>query len=253
MSFLRRRPRQISANKDGRVDLYLGFGAWSLIGDLPTNGLRRVIAATAGESGRAKQSGVEILIGDADMLSFTPASVALSVHYPYRIGKDLRSRYQNCYNLHPGYLPWCRGLSSVNWAMWEGSPTGATLHEMTEALDAGPIVDQIEVPYQTSELCGEVQKRVHNAESELLQRYWTKIVSGERLASSPQPSGGSMHTQKQLSTMLRKLHDQDYWSQLNAAELVRMARCFGQLELAYDERRMRVLLAPSANRHSEAQ
>lgn len=249
VSFLRRRPRRNGGNRNtGRVDLYLGFGAWSLLGDLPVDEVRRVIGVSAAETQRAKALGIECLTGNANKLEFSPAPVALSLHYPYRIKPELLAQYQNCYNLHPGFLPWCRGLSSVNWALWDSAPAGATLHEMVAELDAGPIVDQIKVEYEPNELYGEVQRRVDEAERELLQRYWKKIVSGETLPASPQSGDGSSHTQKELSGRLRKLQDEKSWSGMDAAELIRMARCFGQLELDYKGRRLRVLVTATPKR-----
>jgi methionyl-tRNA formyltransferase len=48
------------------------------------------------------------------------------------------------FNLHPGPLPRYAGLNSPCWAVYRREHEfGATLHRMTAAIDAGPIVDQV--------------------------------------------------------------------------------------------------------------
>jgi methionyl-tRNA formyltransferase len=204
--------------------------------------VRRVIAYGGPVLSQAQAMGLEVLSGDANRLDFQPSEVGLSVHYPARIGPSLLSRYRRLYNLHPGYLPWGRGLSSVNWALWEGSPAGATLHEMNEELDAGPIVDRIEVEYGPDDLCGDVQQRVHAAERDLFRRYWSRIAAGEVLESRPQTGPGSVHTRAETAGLLRKVRNEENWRSLDTAELFELARSFGTLELAHGGRVLRLHL-----------
>lgn len=50
------------------------------------------------------------------------------------------------YNIHPG-PPWVRGIYPSVFALYDGIETfGATLHELTEAVDAGPIVAVEDAP-----------------------------------------------------------------------------------------------------------
>lgn len=234
---LRRRRRRSTA---GRVDLFLGPDvSWVLKTARPEE-IRRVIAYEGPVLSTAQHLGLETLRGDANTLDYEPSDIALSVHYPLRIRPDLLSRYRAAYNLHPGYLPWCRGLSSVSWALWEGAPAGATLHEMTATLDGGPIVERVEVEYGPHELYGEVQKRVFAAERELLGRYWPRIAAGERLPAQPQPSGGSSHTRAETARLMRRVKKEPHWESMSAGELVRLLRCFGGLDLEHGDRMLRL-------------
>ena len=53
-------------------------------------------------------------------------------------------RFGRLYNLHQSALPKYRGVGSINWALKDGEREhGATLHELTEDVDAGPIVAQV--------------------------------------------------------------------------------------------------------------
>lgn len=225
------------------MDLYLGVEVSWVLKTVRPEQVRRVIAYGGPVLRLAQGLGIEVLNGDANRLEFEPSEVGLSVHYPVPIRAPLLSRYRNLYNLHPGYLPWGRGLSSVNWALWEGSPAGATLHEMNEELDAGPVVDRVEVEYGPDELCAEVQQRVHAAERDLLKRYWPRIAAGEALPSRPQSGPGSAHTRAETAALLRKLRNEAYWRSLDSGELIKLVRSFGTVELAHGERVLRLHLA----------
>lgn len=55
----------------------------------------------------------------------------------------LNSAPLGAYNLHGALLPKYRGQTCINWAVVNGeTKTGATLHKMTKAADAGDIVEQ---------------------------------------------------------------------------------------------------------------
>jgi methionyl-tRNA formyltransferase len=48
-------------------------------------------------------------------------------------------------NIHPSALPKYRGPSPVLWAIWNGDPNmGVTVHRMTDRIDAGPILAQVD-------------------------------------------------------------------------------------------------------------
>ncbi len=61
---------------------------------------------------------------------------------------------KGCINLHPGYLPYNRGVNPNVWPIIEGTPAGVTLHYMDSNIDTGDIIArkivQIEV-YDTAE------------------------------------------------------------------------------------------------------
>jgi len=50
-----------------------------------------------------------------------------------------------CLNVHPGYIPYGRGLDSLKWSILKGWPVGVTAHLVDERTDAGIILFQKEV------------------------------------------------------------------------------------------------------------
>jgi methionyl-tRNA formyltransferase len=69
------------------------------------------------------------------------------------------------------------------------------VHELVEALDAGPVVAWTQVEVRPDDTGGSLHARVQDAEKELFDTYWPRIVAGDELPSSPQPAtGGTFHT-----------------------------------------------------------
>jgi len=133
---------------------------------------------------------------------YAPSARGLSVHYQRILPATVIGRYAGLWNLHPGLLPWGRGMYPVFWALWEGSPAGATLHELVEALDSGAIVEQIEVRVRSRDTGGSLHRRVQAAEKALFDAYWPRIVAGEALTATPQPdSPGSFHTRAEFHAL----------------------------------------------------
>ncbi len=71
-------------------------------------------------------------------------------------------------NLHPSLLPRCRGPMPLFWQFRNGETrTGVTLHFMSERVDAGDILSQMDVPFpdgisgtEAEELCAETGARL---------------------------------------------------------------------------------------------
>lgn len=71
-------------------------------------------------------------------------------------------------NIHPSLLPKHKGLNTHQRALEAGDTvTGATVHWVTEALDAGDIIQQIEVPIVTNDSEESLKARVLEAEHTL--------------------------------------------------------------------------------------
>lgn len=49
-------------------------------------------------------------------------------------------------NVHLGFLPEIRGMSSPEWSLLNGIPVGVTLHFMDEGIDTGPVLQRCEYP-----------------------------------------------------------------------------------------------------------
>jgi phosphoribosylglycinamide formyltransferase-1 len=73
-------------------------------------------------------------------------------------------------NLHPSLLPdFGGGMDAIDRAIESGAKvTGATVHLVTEALDAGPILIQEAVPILEGDTVETLRQRVHEAEHRIL-------------------------------------------------------------------------------------
>lgn len=90
-----------------------------------------------------------------------------------------------CINLHPGYIPYNRGVYSQVFSIINGLPFGATLHLMDEKLDQGKIIDQQRVPIFSWDTSLTVYERTLEAERTLLSRNLQAIIDNNFETSSP--------------------------------------------------------------------
>jgi methionyl-tRNA formyltransferase len=75
-----------------------------------------------------------------------------------------------CLNLHFSLLPRHRGVSPIAWAILEGDTrSGATLHHMVEAIDAGELIAQREIPIGPGDSAREVYDRISAAAADLFR------------------------------------------------------------------------------------
>lgn len=64
-------------------------------------------------------------------------------------------------NVHASLLPKLRGAAPVNWAVIRGhAVTGVTIMRMVEAMDAGPVIHQVEVPIEENERASDLYVRL---------------------------------------------------------------------------------------------
>jgi len=240
-----------------KIDLYLGgeLGLWALR-EAGAEHAGRVFTFDEEVAAAARSMGLAVSTENANSVEFEAAEVGFSVHYPRVIKPHLIGRYRVIYNLHPGYLPWGRGFYPVFWALWEGTPAGATLHEISAGVDEGPLVAQERVEYDDSDTGGSLHARVREAEQRLFREYWPRFVRGERVEARPQPAGGggSHHFRREFF----ELKERAPWGEMGGADLLRLARCltfpgFTGLEVTLGGRRFAVRLEPlgcANNTHS---
>ncbi len=232
------------------IDLYLGgdLGLWALSQAASVN-IGHVITFDPEIAQLAQSRGLKVWFGDVHKANFFAGSAGFSIHYPIILKPELISKYRKLYNLHPGYLPWGRGFYPVFWALWEGTPAGATLHEISAGIDEGPIVAQIRVEYSGADTGGSLHQRVRAAEKELFIEYWSRILSGENMTSRSQTGNiGSYHAKKEFF----ELKNRGHWETLTGAELIKLVRCFTfsgypGLEIALDDQKFQVWLEPLAH------
>jgi phosphoribosylglycinamide formyltransferase 1 len=82
-------------------------------------------------------------------------------------------------NLHPSLLPAFKGLDGIGQAFRYGVRyTGCTVHYVTEDVDGGPIIDQAIIRIEEDETVESVEKKMHQAEHELLPRVIVRLAGG---------------------------------------------------------------------------
>lgn len=204
------------------VDLYVGgtLAEWALR-NAPGPLVRRVVCHDERHAELARALGFVVWPRDPHNRAFAPARAALSVHYPRILRPELIERYDGAiWNLHPGLLPWGRGMYPVFWALWEGTPAGATLHELVARVDAGPVVEQREVPVFDCDTGGSLHARVQAAERELFARWLPRLAGGARPPVTPQSPDGSHHALAEFEY----LRDEGRY-EVPRADRARLARC----------------------------
>jgi methionyl-tRNA formyltransferase len=199
------------------ADLLIGgtLGAWALE-RADAADVAQVVTDDAELARAAEALGLPVRTGH----DYVPSARGLSVHYQRIVPNRLIEAYDGLWNLHPGLLPYGRGMYPVFWALWEGTPAGATLHELVEALDAGPIVAATEVDVRPDDTGGSLHARVQEAEQALFDAHWPLIVAGVALPSTPQPAGGTSHTRAEFLAL--KEHG---WRELSDDRLADLERC----------------------------
>lgn len=120
--------------------------------------------------------------------SFSPRLIVLAGFM-----RILRHNFINAFggrviNLHPSLLPSFKGADGIAQAHATGvAITGCTVHWVTPALDAGPIIDQKAVRLEASDTLPQLTKKVQLAEHQLLPDVIARMSRG-KLAQEP-PEG----------------------------------------------------------------
>ena len=75
------------------------------------------------------------------MLKFMEVTTLVNAGTPKKVSKAvLDSLTDGVINIHPGQLPYYRGCSAVEWAIYNDDAVANTVHFMSEEFDQGPII-----------------------------------------------------------------------------------------------------------------
>lgn len=114
--------------------------------------------------------------------------LVISVHCLQYFPKSLVEGVR-CINIHPGFNPINRGWYPQVFAIINDLPIGATIHEMDEKLDHGPIIVRELVekfPWDTSL---SIYNRVLEMEMMLLENNFESIILGTYETTAPENEG----------------------------------------------------------------
>jgi methionyl-tRNA formyltransferase len=123
----------------------------------------------------------------------------IGVHFPYLFPSSVLDIPRvGVLNLHPSFLPFNRGWHTPSWAILEGTPIGATLHFMSETLDAGDIVHQRQLAVTPADTAHSLYGRVKTLEYEVFVEAWPALADGSYQRLEQHPSGGTVHQRADL-------------------------------------------------------
>lgn len=100
----------------------------------------------------------------------------ISFKYRYIISKDIVNYFKNrIFNLHISYLPWNRGAYPNLWSFLDNTKKGITIHQVSNKLDAGPILFQREISYFEDDTLFTSYNRLNKSIEEMFINNWEKI------------------------------------------------------------------------------
>ncbi|HEX6992618.1 MAG TPA: phosphoribosylglycinamide formyltransferase [Gammaproteobacteria bacterium] len=137
-----------------------------------------VEAIHLGRRGFADRDAYERALADA-IDAFAPAAVVLA-GFMRVLGPGFVRRFDGrMLNIHPSLLPRHRGLDTHRRVLEAGDREhGATVHFVTDELDAGPAVIQYRLPVRPGDSVETLVERVHRGEHVILPRATDWLVTG---------------------------------------------------------------------------
>lgn len=128
----------------------------------------------------------------------------LGIHFPYIVPKAvLDVPRHGMLNLHPAFLPFNRGWHTPSWAIFDGTPYGATLHFMDEGVDTGDIVHQRQIEVSPSDTADSLYQRVLRLEVEVFREAWPSLATFTYKRASQSGKAGTAHAKKDLAATQR--------------------------------------------------
>jgi methionyl-tRNA formyltransferase len=128
-------------------------------------------------------------------------ALVMSVHCKQIFPADL-VRATRCVNVHPGFNPYHRGWYPHVFSMIGGGPAGATIHEMDEQIDHGPIIVQKRYEIQPWDDSASVYRAILTLERELIFENYPSIKAGKYTATLPGESG-NLNSKKDFEALCR--------------------------------------------------
>ena len=112
--------------------------------------------------------------------SFSPKLVVLAGFMRIIERRFIEAFDGNVINLHPSLLPSFPGMNGIGQAWDHGVKiTGCTVHWVTPALDAGPIIDQKEIRVEEKDTLELLERKVHIVEHQLLPDVVARLSKGK--------------------------------------------------------------------------
>ena len=99
----------------------------------------------------------------------------LSIWNPYIFKEHVLKKCKNTLNMHPSYLPYCRGADTAAWTIIENYSAGVSLITMNKKIDTGKIWAQKKIRYQFPISGHELYNIMQIELIELFRKKWNLI------------------------------------------------------------------------------
>ena len=147
-----------------------------------------------------------VLIGDAvcgpdglRTLGELELDYVICVHFPRPIPDEvLGIAGVGVLNLHPALLPHNRGWHCPSWAILEGTPYGATLHFITQQLDAGDVVHQRQLEVAPDDTADSLYARAKRLELDVFREAFPSLLTGAPPRRPQDIRSGTFHRRSEL-------------------------------------------------------
>ncbi len=107
-----------------------------------------------------------------------------------------------CINIHPGLNPYNRGYYPQAFSLINKLPVGATIHEIDEKLDHGPIIFQEEVVIESIDTSFSLYNKIIKKEIELFENNFNSIINNNYKAIIPK-SEGNLNLKKDFNKLCK--------------------------------------------------
>ena len=122
----------------------------------------------------------------------------ISLWNPSIISQRTLEKFKNTINLHPSYIPYCKGSDTAAWIIRTGSVAGVALNEMSKKVDEGKVWIRKKVSYKLPITGKELQIILKKELLKLFFENWKKIVN-KRLKSKKISLKGTKFTRKKTN------------------------------------------------------
>ena len=108
-------------------------------------------------------------------------------------------------NLHPSFLPWCKGVYPNYWSIKTNVPHGVTLHYIDEGIDTGDIIAQTRLFYNKGETLRNTYDRLRAHMVRLFETCWPNVKIGNAQSFPQNKKEGSIYYKKDFEGHFEKL------------------------------------------------
>ena len=139
----------------------------------------------------------------SDFLEENQFDFLVSYGYRFILSEEILSFFEpkKAINLHISYLPYNRGADPNFWSLYEGTPSGVTIHYLDKGIDTGAIITQKKVSFNSAlDTLKSSYNKLHVSIVELFKEHISSILEGSCTSFKPLAKG-SYHNSKDKDSL----------------------------------------------------